>query len=54
MTGIGKKLEKERLELLKISKLEIKTTQDNTLPKLLLGQYSDWHNGYFIAVCNKT
>jgi len=37
-----------------ISKIEIKTTQDNTLPKLFLGQYSDWHNGYFIAVCNKT
>ena len=37
-----------------ISKIEIKTTQDNSLPKLFVGQYSDWHNGYFIAVCKKT
>ena len=37
-----------------ISKVEVKTTQDNTMPKLFLGQYSDWHNGYFIAVCKKT
>jgi len=37
-----------------ISKIEVKTTQDNTMPKLFLGQYSDWHNGYFIAVCKKT
>ena len=36
-----------------ISKIEVKTTQDNTMPKLFLGQYSDWHNGYFIAVCKK-
>ena len=36
-----------------ISKIEVKTTQDNTMPKLFLGQYSDWHNGYFISVCKK-
>ena len=28
-------------------------TQNNMMPKLLVGQYSDWHNGYFIAVCEK-
>tara|TARA_B110000438_G_C15772380_1_gene632502 strand:+ start:148 stop:903 length:756 start_codon:yes stop_codon:yes gene_type:complete len=36
-----------------ISKIEIRTTQNNSMPKLLVGQYSDWHNGYFIAVCEK-
>ena len=42
------------LNLKVISKIEIKTTQNNSLPKLFVGQYSDWHNGYFIAVCKKT
>ena len=37
-----------------ISKIEIRTTQDNSMPKLFIGQYSDWHNGYFIAVCKKS
>ena len=37
-----------------ISKIEVRTTQDNSMPKLFLGQYSDWHNGYFIAVCEKS
>ena len=37
-----------------ISKIEVRTTQDNKMPKLFLGQYSDWHNGYFIAVCEKS
>ena len=37
-----------------ISKIEIKTTQNNSLPKIFVGQYSDWHNGYFLAVCKKT
>jgi len=36
-----------------LSKIEIKTTQNNAMPKLLLGQFSEWHNGYFIAVCSK-
>ena len=36
-----------------ISKIEIRTTQDNKMPKILVGQYSEWHNGYFIAVCEK-
>ncbi|MAJ23076.1 MAG: hypothetical protein CBC24_04355 [Candidatus Pelagibacter sp. TMED64] len=43
----------EKLNISIISKIEIKTTQDNSIPKLFLGQYSDWHNGYFIAVCEK-
>ena len=37
-----------------ISKIEIMTTQDNVVPKLLQCQFSDWHNGYLIAVCEKT
>jgi len=37
-----------------ISKIEVKTTQDDSMPKLFIGQYSDWHNGYFIAVCEKS
>ena len=36
-----------------ISKIEIRTTQDNNMPKIFVGQYSEWHNGYFIAVCEK-
>ena len=36
-----------------ISKIDIRTTQNNTLPKLFHSHYSDWHNGYFIAVCEK-
>mgnify|MGYP001262604368 FL=1 len=36
-----------------ISKIEIKTTQNNNMPRLLVGQFSEWHNGYFIAVCEK-
>ena len=37
-----------------ISKIDIKTTQNNTYPKLFHSHYSDWHNGYFIAVCEKS
>ena len=37
-----------------ISKIEVKTTQDNTYPKFIHSHYSDWHNGYFIAVCEKS
>ena len=36
-----------------ISKIEIRTTQDDNMPKIFVGQYSEWHNGYFIAVCEK-
>ena len=36
-----------------ISKIEIMTTQDDEAPKLFQCQYSDWHLGYFIAVCQK-
>ena len=36
-----------------ISSIEIKTTQDNTIPSFMLGQFSDWHNGYFLAICKK-
>ena len=35
-----------------ISKLEIKTTNDNTYPKLA-DHFSDWHNGYLIAAIEK-
>ena len=37
-----------------ISKIDIKTRQDNAMPKLFHSHYSDWHNGYFIAVCEKS
>ena len=36
-----------------ISKIEVKTTQNNTYPKFIHSHYSDWHNGYFIAICEK-
>ena len=36
-----------------ISNIDIRTTQDNKMPRFVIGQYSDWHNGYFIAVCKK-
>lgn len=35
-----------------ICSIEIRTTQDGTTPKIIQ-QHSDWHNGYFIAVCKK-
>jgi hypothetical protein len=35
-----------------ISKLEIKTTDDNTYPKIA-DHFSDWHNGYLIAAIEK-
>lgn len=36
-----------------ISKIDIRTTQDNSYPKLLQMHISDWHNGYLIAICKK-
>lgn len=36
-----------------VASIEIKTTQTGGHP-LVAFQYSDWHNGYFIAVCRKT
>ena len=36
-----------------ISKIEIMTTQNDAAPKLLQCQFSDWHLGYFLAVCRK-
>jgi hypothetical protein len=33
--------------------IEIKTTQDNSHPKINVNETSDWHNGYFIAVVRK-
>jgi hypothetical protein len=33
--------------------IEIRTTQDDTHPTLLMKENSDWHNGYFMAVCRK-
>ena len=37
-----------------ISNIEVKTTQNNTYPKFVHSHYSDWHSGYFIAVCEKS
>jgi len=36
-----------------VSKIEIRTTQHDKDPNLLKFHFSDWHNGYFIAVCQK-
>ena len=41
------------LGVIVISKIEVKTTQNNTYPKFIHSHYSDWNNGYFIAVCKK-
>lgn len=35
------------------AQIEIRTTQDEMPPELLVKQFSDWHNGYFLAVCEK-
>jgi len=42
------------LGIIVISKIEIKTTQNSAFPKFIHSHYSDWHNGYFIAVCEKS
>ena len=34
--------------------LEGDFNQNDTFPKLLHSQFSDWHNGYFISVCKKS
>jgi hypothetical protein len=36
-----------------LASITIQTTQDSTLPTLLGSWFSDWHNGYFIAVVTK-
>jgi hypothetical protein len=40
-----------RIEI--ICSIEIRTSQDNTQPDSAAFRKSDWHNGYFIAVCKK-
>lgn len=35
-----------------ICSIQVRTTQDNSHPTLF-GSQSDWHNGYFMAVCKK-
>jgi hypothetical protein len=42
-----------KLSLNIVSKIEIRTTQHDKDPNLLKFHFSDWHNGYFIAVCQK-
>ena len=48
--GTLEALNNESIEL--ISKIEIRTTQDNSRA-IIEGKFSEWHNGYFIAVCSK-
>ncbi len=36
-----------------ICSIEIRTTQTDTHPRLEAFQNSEWHNGYFLAVCRK-
>ena len=33
--------------------IEIRTTRDDSLPLSVEGKATDWHNGYFVAVCRK-
>ena len=49
--GTHKGLKKLNIKI--ISKIEIKTTQNDKDPQLLKFHFGDWHNGYFIAVCQK-
>lgn len=37
-----------------LASIQILTTTDGTGPQLLAEEWSDWHNGYYIAVCQKT
>jgi len=50
--GTMKALESLRVKI--IAQIQIHTTQDNSHPTVLRRQFSDWHNGYFIAVCRKS
>jgi hypothetical protein len=36
-----------------LASITIETTQDSTLPTLVGSWFSDWHNGYFMAVVQK-
>ena len=49
--GTHKALKKLNIKI--ISKIEIKTTQNDKEPQLLKFHFGDWHNGYFVAVCQK-
>ena len=48
--GTLKALKKEKIEL--ISKIEIRTTQDNSRA-IIEGKFSEWHNGYAFFVIKK-
>jgi hypothetical protein len=50
-TGTQRAIEALRLEV--VASIEIKTSQTGTHPQIAF-QFSDWHNGYFLAVCRKT
>ena len=36
-----------------VSKIEVLTSQNNKSPRFINRQFSDWHNGIFIASCKK-
>ena len=42
----------KNLKIKIISKIEIRTTQNNDVARRSQGQFSEWHNGYFFAVCS--
>lgn len=48
--GTQRAIEATRLHV--VASIEIKTTQTGTHPQIAF-QFSDWHNGYFLAVCRK-
>ncbi|NSZ47995.1 class I SAM-dependent methyltransferase [Agrobacterium vitis] len=49
--GTHRAIARARLDI--VASITIETTQDNTLPTLLGSWFSDWHNGYFLAVVRK-
>jgi len=49
--GTKRAIEALRLEV--VASIEIRTSQTGADPQIAF-QFSDWHNGYFIAVCRKT
>lgn len=50
--GTNRALQELGLEV--VCSIIVETTQDSTLPTLLGSWFSEWHNGYFLAVVRKT
>ncbi len=50
-TGTKRALDDAGLDV--VASIIIETTQDNSLPTLLGSWFSDWHNGYLLAIVRK-